>query len=111
VEKARDAGAMAYLVKPFTKADLMPAVELAASRFGEISALESEIADLQDRLETRKLIEKAKGVLMESQSLTEPQAFKWIQRAAMDRRTTMKAVAEVVIETLGTPANNPVAES
>ncbi|MCJ0893590.1 MULTISPECIES: ANTAR domain-containing response regulator [unclassified Rhodococcus (in: high G+C Gram-positive bacteria)] len=110
VEKARDAGAMAYLVKPFTKADLMPAVELAASRFGEISALESEIADLQDRLETRKLIEKAKGILMTSQSLTEPQAFKWIQRAAMDRRTTMKAVAEVVIETLGTPANKPAAE-
>nr|WP_314141324.1 ANTAR domain-containing response regulator [uncultured Rhodococcus sp.] len=110
VEKARDAGAMAYLVKPFTKADLMPAVELAASRFGEISALESEIVDLQDRLETRKLIEKAKGILMESQSLTEPQAFKWIQRAAMDRRTTMKAVAEVVIETLGTPANKPAAE-
>lgn len=111
VEKARDAGAMAYLVKPFTKADLMPAVELAASRFSEISALESEIADLHDRLETRKLIEKAKGILMDSQSLTEPQAFKWIQRAAMDRRTTMKAVAEVVIETLGTPANKPVAES
>ncbi|OZE05013.1 response regulator [Rhodococcus sp. 05-2255-3B1] len=111
VEKARDAGAMAYLFKPFTKADLMPAVELAASRFGEISALESEIVDLQDRLETRKLIEKAKGILMESQSLTEPQAFKWIQRAAMDRRTTMKAVAEVVIDTLGTPANKPVAES
>ncbi|MCZ4560081.1 ANTAR domain-containing response regulator [Rhodococcus sp. IEGM 1401] len=111
VEKARDAGAMAYLVKPFTKADLMPAVELAASRFGEISALESEIVDLQDRLETRKLIEKAKGILMESQSLTEPQAFKWIQRAAMDRRTTMKAVAEVVIDTLGTPANKPVGDS
>ncbi|MDV7990687.1 MULTISPECIES: ANTAR domain-containing response regulator [unclassified Rhodococcus (in: high G+C Gram-positive bacteria)] len=111
VEKARDAGAMAYLVKPFTKADLMPAVELAASRFGEISALESEIVDLQDRLETRKLIEKAKGILMESQSLTEPQAFKWIQRAAMDRRTTMKAVAEVVIDTLGTPANKPAGES
>lgn len=110
VEKARDAGAMAYLVKPFSKADLMPAVELAASRFSEISALESEIADLQDRLETRKLIEKAKGILMESQSLTEPQAFKWIQRAAMDRRTTMKAVADVVIETLGTPANKPAAE-
>ncbi|MBY4131421.1 ANTAR domain-containing response regulator [Rhodococcus fascians] len=110
VEKARDAGAMAYLVKPFSKADLMPAVELAASRFSEISALESEIVDLQDRLETRKLIEKAKGILMESQSLTEPQAFKWIQRAAMDRRTTMKAVADVVIETLGTPANKPAAE-
>ena len=104
VERARDAGAMAYLVKPFSKADLMPAVELAASRYTEISALEHEIADLQERLETRKLIERAKGRLMESQSLSEPQAFKWIQRAAMDRRTTMKAVAEVIIETLGNPA-------
>lgn len=103
VEKARDAGAMAYLVKPFSKADLMPAVELAASRYTEISSLENEIADLQERLETRKLIERAKGKLMESQSLTEPQAFKWIQRAAMDRRTTMKAVAEVIIETLDAP--------
>ncbi|MDJ0393168.1 response regulator [Rhodococcus sp. G-MC3] len=105
VEKARDAGAMAYLVKPFSKADLMPAVELAASRYTEISSLESEVADLQERLETRKLIERAKGKLMESQSLTEPQAFKWIQRAAMDRRTTMKAVAEVIIETLDKPAD------
>ena len=104
VEKARDAGAMAYLVKPFSKADLMPAVELAASRYTEISSLEGEIADLQERLETRKLIERAKGKLMESQSLTEPQAFKWIQRAAMDRRTTMKAVADVIIETLDKPA-------
>ncbi|MGB7236319.1 MAG: response regulator [Rhodococcus sp. (in: high G+C Gram-positive bacteria)] len=105
VEKARDAGAMAYLVKPFSKADLMPAVELAASRYTEISSLENEIADLQERLETRKLIERAKGKLMESQALTEPQAFKWIQRAAMDRRTTMKAVAEVIIETLDKPAD------
>ena len=104
VERARDAGAMAYLVKPFSKADLMPAVELAASRYTEISALEHEIADLQERLETRKLIERAKGRLMESQSLSEPQAFKWIQRAAMDRRTTMKRVAEVVMETLDPPA-------
>ena len=104
VERARDAGAMAYLVKPFSKADLMPAAELAASRYTEISALEHEIADLQERLETRKLIERAKGRLMESQSLSEPQAFKWIQRAAMDRRTTMKAVAEVIMETLGNPA-------
>jgi len=104
VERARDAGAMAYLVKPFSKADLMPAVELAASRYTEISALEHEIADLQERLETRKLIERAKGRLMESQSLSEPQAFKWIQRAAMDRRTTMKAVAEVIMEPLGNPA-------
>ncbi|MGA9870167.1 MAG: response regulator [Rhodococcus sp. (in: high G+C Gram-positive bacteria)] len=105
VEKARDAGAMAYLVKPFSKADLMPAVELAASRHSEIGALESEIADLQERLETRKLIERAKGMLMTSQSLSEPEAFKWIQRAAMDRRTTMKAVAEVIIDTLDKPAD------
>ena len=105
VEKARDAGAMAYLVKPFSKADLLPAVEVAASRYTEIVSLESEIADLQERLETRKLIERAKGKLMESQSLTEPQAFKWIQRAAMDRRTTMKAVAEVIIDTLDKPAD------
>jgi len=101
VERARDAGAMAYLVKPFSKADLVPAVELAASRFTEISLLEREVANLSDRLEARKLIERAKGLLMQSQGLAEPEAFKWIQRAAMDRRTTMKAVAEVVVETLG----------
>ncbi|GGG11604.1 putative two-component response regulatory protein [Rhodococcoides trifolii] len=103
VERARDAGAMAYIVKPFTKADLVPAVELAASRFSEISALEGEVADLQERLDTRKLVERAKGLLMTSQSLSEPDAFRWIQRAAMDRRTTMKAVAKVVIETLDVP--------
>ncbi|MBP1159095.1 AmiR/NasT family two-component response regulator [Rhodococcus sp. PvR044] len=100
VERARDAGAMAYLVKPFSKADLVPAVELAASRFAEISALEREVATLADRLESRKLIERAKGALMRSQSLTEPEAFNWIQRAAMDGRTSMKAVAKIVIETL-----------
>ncbi|GAB0108132.1 ANTAR domain-containing response regulator [Nocardia sp. JMUB6875] len=100
VERARDAGAMAYLVKPFTKSDLVPAIELAASRFHEIAALESEVANLTDRLETRKLVERAKGVLMQTQGLSEPQAFKWIQRTAMDRRTTMKAVAEVVLENL-----------
>ncbi|KAF0959402.1 putative transcriptional regulatory protein pdtaR [Rhodococcus sp. T7] len=101
VERARDAGAMAYLVKPFSTADLVPAVELAASRFKEVTALEREISDLSERLETRKIVERAKGVLMEKQSLTEPEAFKWIQRAAMDRRSTMKAVAQVVLETLG----------
>jgi response regulator NasT len=103
VERARDAGAMAYLVKPFSKADLVPAVELAASRFAEIAALEQEVAGLTDQIETRKLVERAKSVLMTSQSLSEPEAFKWIQRAAMDRRTTMKVVAEVILETLGTP--------
>lgn len=101
VERARDAGAMAYLVKPFSITDLVPAVELAVSRFREVTALEREVADLSDRLEARKLIERAKSVLMVRQALTEPEAFKWIQRAAMDRRSTMKAVAQVVLETLG----------
>ncbi|MFD0927189.1 ANTAR domain-containing response regulator [Williamsia deligens] len=101
VEKARDAGAMAYLVKPFSKADLVPAIEVAVSRYTELTTLEREIADMNDRLATRKLVERAKGLLMSGQSLSEPEAFKWIQRAAMDRRTTMKAVAQVVVETLG----------
>ncbi len=100
IERARDAGAMAYLVKPFTVSDLVPAIELAASRFAEMTALEGEVADLTERLETRKIVERAKGTLMESQALTEPQAFRWIQRAAMDRRTTMRAVAQTVLETL-----------
>jgi len=101
IERARDAGAMAYLVKPFSKADLVPAMEVAVSRYHELKMLEKEVATMQDRLETRKLVERAKGLLMEKQSLSEPEAFKWIQRAAMDRRTTMKAVAQVVVETLG----------
>ncbi|NMM90601.1 response regulator [Rhodococcus sp. SRB_17] len=105
VERARDAGAMAYLVKPFSITDLVPAVELAVSRFREVAALEREIADLSDRLEARKIIERAKSVLMVRQALTEPEAFKWIQRAAMDRRSTMKAVAEVVLETLSGEPN------
>lgn len=101
VERARDAGAMAYLVKPFAKRDLVPAVELAISRFAELQALENEVAGLTDRLETRKLIERAKGLLMAKQGMAEPEAFRWIQRTAMDRRTTMKAVAEVVVDSLG----------
>lgn len=103
VERAREAGAMAYLVKPFSASDLVPAIELAVSRYGEIAALELEVATLSDRLEARKLVERAKGLLQAKQGLSEPEAFKWIQRAAMDRRTTMKRVAEVVVETLGTP--------
>jgi len=103
VERARDAGAMAYLVKPFSINDLIPAIEVAVSRFDEITQLEQEVATLADRLETRKLIERAKGLLQTKQNMTEPEAFKWIQRAAMDRRTTMKRVAEVVLETLETP--------
>jgi AmiR/NasT family two-component response regulator len=111
VEKARDAGAMAYLVKPFTISDLIPAIEVALSRFSEIKALEREVETLSDRLETRKLVERAKGLLQANQGMTEPEAFKWIQRAAMDRRTTMKHVAEVVLETLDTSKEAPAQES
>jgi response regulator NasT len=97
VERARDAGAMAYLVKPFQKRDLLPAVEIATSRFAEIKALESEVHGLRERLEARKLIERAKGALMSTHAMSEPEAFRWIQRAAMDNRTTMRAVAQVVL--------------
>lgn len=100
IERARDAGVMAYLVKPFARHELVPAIELAVSRFAEKRALEDEVATLTDRLETRKLVDRAKGLLMTRQQLSEPAAFRWIQRTAMDRRTTMKAVAEAVIEGL-----------
>ena len=101
VERARDAGAMSYLVKPFAKRDLVPAIELAVSRFAEVQALESEVADLSERLEARKLIERAKGILMDNHSLSEPESFRWLQRTAMDRRTSMKAVAQAVLDNLG----------
>jgi response regulator NasT len=101
VDSARDAGAMAYLVKPFTKTDVVPAIEVAASRFAEVRALEDEVAGLTERLETRKAVERAKGLLMSKKKMTEPDAFRWIQRTAMDRRTTMKAVADAVVETFG----------
>jgi two-component system, response regulator PdtaR len=97
IERARDAGAMAYLVKPFQKRDLLPAVEMATSRFAEIRALEAEVSGLRERLEARKLIERAKGTLMTRHGLGEPEAFRWIQRAAMDNRTSMRAVAELVL--------------
>jgi two-component system, response regulator PdtaR len=99
VESARDAGAMAYLVKPFSKTDVVPAIELAASRYAEVAALEAEVAGLTDRLETRKAVERAKGLLMAKKRMSEPDAFRWIQRTAMDRRTTMRAVADAVVET------------
>ncbi len=98
VERARDAGAMAYLVKPFTKAHLVPAIEVAMSRFAELSMLESEVADLTERLETRKAVERAKSLLMEQLDLTEPEAFRWIQKTAMDLRLSMRQVAEGVVE-------------
>jgi len=97
IERARDAGAMAYLVKPFEKRDLLPAIEMATSRFAEIRALEEEVTGLKERLEARKLIERAKGTLMTTHGLSEPEAFRWIQRAAMDNRTSMRAVAELVL--------------
>jgi response regulator NasT len=97
VDRARDAGVMAYVVKPFTIGDLMPAIEIAISRHTQMKSLAAEVADLHDRLETRKLIDRAKGLLMKALSLSEPEAFSWIQRAAMDRRLTMKEVAEAVV--------------
>jgi AmiR/NasT family two-component response regulator len=97
VERARDAGAMAYLVKPFSQSDLVPAIEMAVSRFAELAALEAEVADLTDRLETRKAVERAKTVLQHDLGLSEPDAFRWIQKTAMDLRLTMRQVADGVI--------------
>ncbi len=97
VERARDAGAMAYLVKPFDKTDLVPAIEMAVSRFTELRQLESEVGDLTERLETRKLVDRAKGVLQQSLGLSEPDSFRWIQKTAMDLRLSMRQVAEGVV--------------
>jgi two-component system, response regulator PdtaR len=105
VLRARDAGAMAFLVKPFTKADLVPAIEIAVSRFQEFSALESEVSSLKDRLEVRKLLDRAKGILQAERGLSEPEAFRWIQKNSMDRRMTMRAVAEEVLEAAQPPAS------
>ncbi|MFI0236761.1 ANTAR domain-containing response regulator [Streptomyces sp. NPDC016845] len=98
VERARDAGAMAYLVKPFSKSDVVPAIEMAVSRFTELKTLEKEVADLTQRLETRKLVDRAKSVLQTQYGLTEPAAFRWIQKTSMDRRLSMQQVAEAVIQ-------------
>ena len=103
IDRARDAGVMAYVVKPFTIGDLMPAIEIAISRHLQMKSLAAEVADLHDRLETRKLIDRAKGILMKALNLSEPEAFSWIQRAAMDRRLTMKEVAEAVINPNAVP--------
>jgi len=97
VDRARDAGAMAYVVKPFSISDLVPAIEIAISRHSQMKSLADEVADLHERLETRKVIDRAKGILMAALNLTEPAAFSWIQRAAMDRRISMKEVALAVI--------------
>jgi response regulator NasT len=97
VERARDAGVMAYVVKPFSINDLTPAIEIAMSRHLQMRTLREEVNDLHERLETRKVIDRAKGILMQALNLSEPDAFSWIQRAAMDRRISMKAVAQAVI--------------
>ncbi|MEN9687254.1 MAG: hypothetical protein RL381_266 [Actinomycetota bacterium] len=97
VDRARDAGVMAYVVKPFTIGDLVPAIEIAISRHTQMKSLADEVADLHERLEARKIIDRAKGILMKALNLSEPEAFSWIQRAAMDRRLTMKEVANAVI--------------
>ena len=103
VERARDAGAMAYVVKPFTIEDLVPAIEIAISRHVQMKSLSEEVADLHERLETRKIIDRAKGILMKALNLSEPEAFSWIQRTAMDRRITMKEVAEAFISPSAAP--------
>ena len=97
VERARDAGAMAYLVKPFSKNDLVPAIEVARARFQEMTALDAEVGDLRERLETRKVVEQAKGRLMSERGMTEAEAFRWIQRTAMNERTSMKALAQAIL--------------
>jgi len=104
IEQARDAGAMAYLVKPFARHELVPAIELSVSRFAELQALEEEVATLTDRLETRKVVDRAKGLLMTNNAMTEPEAFRWIQRTAMDRRSTMRAVADAIVSGLAAPS-------
>ena len=98
VERARDAGAMAYLVKPFTKADLLPAIEMAVSRYSELQLLAAEVADLGEQLATRKVVDRAKGILQRQMGLSEPEAFRWVQKTAMDLRRSMRDVAEAVVE-------------
>jgi AmiR/NasT family two-component response regulator len=105
VERARDAGALAYIVKPFTRADLVPAIEIALSRHAELVALESEVADLAERFETRKRVDRAKSMLMSQLGLTEPDAFRWIQKTSMDRRLSMREVADTVLA--GIPGVRP----
>jgi two-component system, response regulator PdtaR len=111
VERARDAGALAYVVKPFTRADLVPAIEIALSRHAELVALEAEVADLTERFETRKRVDRAKSMLMTSLGLTEPDAFRWIQKTSMDRRLSMREVADAVLSGIpGVPASTPAAD-
>ena len=101
VERASEAGALAYVVKPFTPNDLLPAIEIALARYEQIITLEAEVADMVERFETRKLVDRAKGLLMTKMGLSEPESFRWIQKTSMDRRLTMREVADAVIEQVG----------
>ena len=103
VERARDTGVMAYVVKPFTINELLPAIEISISRYRQMKSLETEVADLYERLETRKIVDRAKGILMKTMNLSEPESFSWIQKTAMDRRISMKAVAQGIISPDATP--------
>ena len=103
VERARDAGVMAYVVKPFSINDLVPAIEIAISRHKQMKSLESEVADISERLETRKVIDRAKGILMKAMNLSEPESFSWIQKTAMDRRISMREVANAIISPEAAP--------
>lgn len=105
VERARDAGVMAYVVKPFTAGDVLPAIQIARPRWQEFQALQAEVADLEERFETRKRLDRAKGLLMQQSKITEAQAFRWIQKAAMDRRLSMRQVADAVIEQFSPPTD------
>jgi AmiR/NasT family two-component response regulator len=98
IDRAREAGALAYLVKPFQRNDLVPAMELAIGRFEEMKALEDENKDLEERLETRKVVDRAKGKLMDELDMKENDAFRWVQRRAMDERTSMRDVAQRVLD-------------
>ena len=100
VARAAAAGAMAYVTKPFKPTDLLPAIQIALSRHEELTSLEAEIADLSERLETRKIMDRAKGLLQSRMKLSEPESFRWIQKASMDRRLTMAQVAKAVVEQL-----------
>jgi response regulator NasT len=103
VERARDTGVMAYVVKPFTINDLLPAIEISISRYRQMKSLEAEVADLYERLETRKILDRAKGILMKALDITEPDAFSWIQKTAMDRRISMREVAQGIISPSDAP--------
>lgn len=107
IERAREAGAMAYLVKPFQSKDLLPTIEMAVSRFAELVALETEVADLSGRLEARKTIDRAKGILQAEHGMTEPEAFRWIQRGSMDQRRSMRSLAQDVVDRVIAPSPDP----